>query len=137
MKKNISVVSAMVFAELFSIGAVTHTQLADASTFSQPMILADASMDMKGMDMKNMKMGNTATTTYHGTGIVKKIDLNAGLVTLAHSPIASLNWPAMTMGFKLKEVALAKGIKPGDTVNFDFIQSGDDSVVTRLQPSGK
>ena len=137
MKKYIFVVSVMTVAALFGAGAITHTQLADASTFSHPMMLADAGMDMKGMDMKNMKMGDTATSPHHGTGTVKKIDAKAAMVTLAHGPIASMKWPAMTMSFKLKDAALAKGIKSGDTVIFDFIQSGDDYVVTRLQPSGK
>jgi Cu(I)/Ag(I) efflux system membrane fusion protein/cobalt-zinc-cadmium efflux system membrane fusion protein len=137
MNKNTSVVSIMAIAALLSIGAIAHAQPADASTFSHPMMLANASMDMKGMDMKNMKMEAPATITHHGAGIVKKIDANSGIVKLAHGPIASLNWPAMTMGFKLKDAALAKGIKSGDVVNFDLIQSGDEYVITRLEPSGK
>ena len=137
MKKNTFFVSVMTVAALLNIGAITHAQLADAGTFSYPMMLADAGMDMKGMDMKNMKVGDAVNTTHHGVGIVKKIDAKAGVVTLAHGPIASLNWPAMTMSFKLKDAALAKGVRSGDAVIFDFIQSGDDYVVTHLQPSGK
>ena len=137
MNINTFVVSAITVAVLSGIGALTQAQIANASEFSRPMMLADAGMDMKGIDTKNMKMGNSATTTYPGTGTVKKIDANASMVTVAHGPIASLNWPAMTMGFKLKDAALAKGVKTGDVVNFDFIQSGEDYIVTRLQPSGK
>lgn len=137
MKKYTFVVSVMTFAALVGTAFIAHVQLADASTFSHPMMLADTSMDMKGMDMKNMKMGDAATTTHHGTGTVKKIDANTGMVTLAHGPIASLNWPGMTMGFKLKDAAIAKGIKSGDAVNFDLVQSGENYVVTRIQPSGK
>ena len=137
MKNNAFFVSVISVAALFGTGAITHAQLADASTFSPPMMLADAGMEMKGMDMKNMKMGDAATSTHHGTGIIKKVDANARTVTLAHGPIASMNWPAMTMSFKLKGAALAKGVRSGDAVIFDFIQSGDDYVVTHLQPSGK
>lgn len=132
MKKYTFALTVMAVAAMMGSGAITQAQLADASTFSDPMVLADASMEMK-----NLNAGDTASTSHHGTGVVKKIDANAGIVTLAHGPIASLNWPAMTMRFKLKDVSLATVIKPGDEVNFDFIQSGDVYVVTRLQPSGK
>ncbi len=132
MKKDRFVVAAMTVTTLLSIGEITHAQLAEASTFSQPMMLAEASMDMK-----SMKMGDTLTTAHHATGTVKKIDATAGMVTIAHGPIASLDWPGMTMGFKLKDTSLAKGIKAGDTVNFDFIHSGDEYIVTRLQLAGK
>lgn len=132
MKKYTFALTVMAVAAMMGGGEITLVRLADASTFSDPMVLADTSMDMK-----NMKAGDKATTSHQGTGIVKKIDSKAGLVTLAHGPIASLNWPAMTMGFKLKDATLAKEIKPGDAVNFDFIQSGDDYVVTRLQPSDR
>ncbi len=140
MKKNTFVVSLMTVAALSGIGSTFHAQPADAST-PNPMMVADASMDMKGMnmngmDMKGMKM-ETAPISYHGAGTVKKIDAAKGTVTLAHGPIASINWPAMTMSFKLKDASLAKGIKAGDTVDFEFVQSGDDNVVTRIQPSGK
>jgi Cu/Ag efflux protein CusF len=112
-----------------------HAQPADASPRT-PMMLADASMDMKNMDMKNMKM-DAMPSTHHGTGTIKKIDAAKGMVTMAHGPIASLKWPAMTMSFKLKDAALAKGLKVGDAVDFELVQSGDNYVITHIQPSGK
>ncbi len=134
MKTNTFVVSVMTVAALFGISSMSHAQSSDANTRNQMM--ADTSMDvnMKGMDMKSMKM-EAAPVTHHGTGTVKKID--AGMVTLSHGPIASLNWSAMTMSFKLKGAALSKGIKVGDVVSFDLVQSGSDYVVTRMQISGK
>ena len=33
------------------------------------------------------------------TGVVKSVDRAKGTVTLAHGPVKSLNWPAMTMPF--------------------------------------
>lgn len=135
MRKNTFVVSVMTVAALLGIVSMFHTQRADANP-SNPMMMADANMDMDGMDMKSMKM-ETAPTVHQGAGTVKKIDTVKKMVTLAHGPIASLNWPAMTMSFKLKDAVLAKGIKAGDAVDFELIQSGSDYVVTRLQPSGK
>jgi Cu/Ag efflux protein CusF len=135
MRKNIFVVSVMTVAALLGIGSMFHAQPADASQHN-PMMMADAGMDMKFMDMNSMKM-EAAPSTHKGAGTVKQIDATKGMVTLAHGPIASLKWPAMTMSFKLKDTALAKGIKAGDAVDFELIPSGSDYVVTRLQPSGK
>ncbi|MEJ1958504.1 MAG: copper-binding protein [Nitrosomonadales bacterium] len=135
MRKNTFVVSVMTVAALLGVGSVFHTQLANASQHP-PMMLADASMDMGGMDMKSMKT-EAVPAIHHGSGIVKNIDVAKGMATLAHGPIASLKWPAMTMSFKLKDAALAKGIKAGDAVAFELVQSGDDYVITRLRLSRK
>ncbi len=140
MKNNTFVVSAMVAAALLGIGSMFHVQHANASS-RNPMLIADAGMDMKGMNMEGMAMkgmNKEATPiTHRGTGTVKEIDAAKGMVTLAHDPIASLNWPAMTMSYRLQDASLARGIKVGDVVDFEFVQSGVDYVVTRLQPTGK
>lgn len=135
MKKNTIAVSIMTVAALSGIVLMFDAKHADASP-RDSMMMADAGMNMDGMDMKGKKM-EKAPVTHSGTGTVKKIDAAIGMVTLAHGPIASLNWPAMTMSFKLKDAALANGIKAGDIVDFELVQSGSDYLVTRLQPSGK
>ena len=56
-----------------------------------------------------------------------------GVITFAHEPIKSLNWPAMTMGFKVKDKAMVDKIKPGDKVEFTLVQSGKDYVVTEIR----
>ena len=135
MKNNTLVVSVMTVAALSGVVPIFDVRHADASTLN-PTIIADAGMNMDGMDMKEMKMEKTPVT-HRGTGTVMKIDAAKGTVTLAHGPIASLNWPAMTMSFKLKDAVLAQGIKAGDAVDFELVQSGSDYLVTRLRPSGK
>lgn len=134
MKTNTFVVSVMTVAALFGISSMSHAQPADATPRNQMMADTSMDMNMKGMDMKSMKM-EAASVTHHGTGTVRKID--AGMVTLSHGPIASLNWPAMTMSFKLKDAALARGIRAGDVVDFELVRSDSDYVVTRMQISGK
>ena len=134
MKTNTFVVSVMTVAALFGISSMSHAQPADATPRNQMMADTSMDMNMKGMDMKSMKM-EAAPVTHHGTGTVRKID--AGMVTLSHGPIASLNWPAMTMSFKLKDAALARGIRAGDVVDFELVRSDSDYVVTRMQISGK
>ena len=67
-------------------------------------------------------------------GTVKKVDAAAGKLTIAHGPLKSLGMPPMTMVFKAKDPAMLKGLKEGDAIRFVAEQSGNDYVVTRLQP---
>ena len=93
-------------------------------------------MDMKGMEMKDMpmKMGESkAGETHKGKGTVKSVNAKKGTVSLAHDPIQSMNWPAMTMTFKAKDKAMLEKVKPGAKVEFRFVQSGKDYVVTDIK----
>lgn len=83
----------------------------------------------------SMQPVNAAAVSYEGMATVKAIDLDKGIVKLTHGPIASLKWPAMTMNFKVKELALMQEIKVGDNITFTFIQSNGDYVITHIQPS--
>lgn len=92
------------------------------------------SMDMKSMDMKGMdKNQDVAATTHQGVGVVKSVDAKDAVITIAHEPIKSLSWPAMTMGFKVKDKRLVEKIKAGDKVAFTFVQAGNDYVVTAIR----
>ena len=95
-------------------------------------------MNMKGMPMKSMDKGmgtdkNATTTTHQGVGVVKSVDAKDAVITIAHEPIKSLSWPAMTMGFKVKDKRLVQKIKAGDKVEFAFVQAGNEYVVTAIR----
>lgn len=98
-------------------------------------------MDMKGMDakacedmMKGMQSKPTpAATTHHATGVVKVIDPSKGTVTLAHGPVKSLQWPAMTMTFSVKDKALFDKLAVDKTVEIEFAQQGKNYVVTSVK----
>ena len=68
-------------------------------------------------------------------GIGRVEALSATTMTLSHEPVASLQWPAMTMEFGLK--ADASPVKVGDRVQFEFVtpKDGVPTVVT-LKPAG-
>ena len=51
-------------------------------------------------------------------GVIKKIDLPAGKVTIAHGEIVNLKMPPMTMSFKAKDPAMLKQWKEGDKIRF-------------------
>ena len=100
-----------------------------AITISTPA-LAEANHDMSGMGpMGHMAMPAGA----QGTGIVKKLDLSGGSITLQHGPIAALSWPAMTMTFKAKPAVL-QGVKVGEKVDFT-IKPGAAPEVIAIMPA--
>ena len=51
-------------------------------------------------------------------GVIKKLDLAAGKVTIAHGEIVNLKMPPMTMSFKARDPAMLKPWKEGDKVRF-------------------
>ena len=68
-------------------------------------------------------------------GTLNSFDQAAGRVNITHGPVASANWPGMTMSFKLADAAAAGDLKPGQHVEFHFtIESGMDATVTQIKP---
>jgi len=77
-----------------------------------------------------------AAVTHKGEGSVDAVDLAQKSVTLAHGPIASLKWPAMTMDFKVKDPALLRTLKPGQSIAFDFVEAAaGEWTIVRVQPA--
>lgn len=88
-------------------------------------------MDMNGMEKKSAT--DATADGHHGTGVVKSVDSNKGVVTIAHEPIKTLGWPAMTMGFKTKDPKVLAHAKPGERVRFTLVQAGKNYVITALE----
>ena len=65
---------------------------------------------------------------------VRKVDKEAGKVTLKHGAIPNLEMTPMTMVFRVKDPAMLDAVKPGDKVRFraDRIQ-GAYTVVELVQ----
>ena len=61
------------------------------------------------------------------------MDRANGTVKINHDPIPALDWPRMTMSFRLKESALADQVKEGDKVEFFLEKSGSDYVIVKWQ----
>jgi Cu(I)/Ag(I) efflux system membrane fusion protein len=76
----------------------------------------------------------TTPATHRGEGTVEAVDPAHASVTLAHGPIASLKWPAMTMDFKVKDAALLRTLKPGQKIVFDLVgEIGGEYTIVRVQ----
>ena len=67
-------------------------------------------------------------------GEVKKIDLEAGKVTLKHGEIKHLDMPGMTMVFTVRDKGLLATVKPGDKIKFMAVSEGGKLIVTDIQP---
>ncbi|WP_317204165.1 copper-binding protein [Janthinobacterium sp.] len=66
-------------------------------------------------------------------GEVKKIDKEAGKITLKHGPLANLDMPPMTMVFRVKDPAMLDQVKVGDKVSFVAEKVAGQLTVTHIE----
>lgn len=64
---------------------------------------------------------------------VRKVDKDAGKITLKHGEIKNLDMPPMTMIFMVKDKAMLDPIKAGDKVKFKAAKEGGNYIVTEIQ----
>jgi len=65
-------------------------------------------------------------------GEVRKIDLEAGKVTLKHGEIKNLDMPAMQMAFRVADPAWLKRLNVGDKVSFTADKVNGQFTVTTI-----
>lgn len=65
---------------------------------------------------------------------VRKVDKEAGKVTLKHGAIANLEMPPMTMVFRVKDPAMLDKLKAGDKVRFKAEKISGSYTVVVLAP---
>jgi Cu/Ag efflux protein CusF len=51
-------------------------------------------------------------------GEVKKVDKDAGKLTIKHGPLRNLDMPSMTMVFRVKDPTMLDQVKEGDKIRF-------------------
>lgn len=92
-------------------------------------------LDKKDLFIKEMKemKADRQSQIHKGSGTVQKIDAAKGAVTIAHGPVKTLSWPAMTMTFAMKDKNMLDKIKTGSKVEFSFVESGKVHVVTEIK----
>lgn len=84
-------------------------------------------------EMDAMPTPATEEKSATARGVISAIDAEGGKITIEHEPIASLEWPAMTMGFTASP-GLIEQVKVGDRVEFDMVVTGSASEVTAIRP---
>jgi len=68
-------------------------------------------------------------------GEVRKVDKDAGKMTIKHGPIPNLEMPPMTMVFRVAEPAMLDQVKAGDAIRFKAEKVGGNYTVTELKPA--
>jgi Cu(I)/Ag(I) efflux system protein CusF len=89
--------------------------------------------DHKGMDMKGMPSDKGQDRAHKATGTVTKVDSAKNAVTIAHGPVPTMKWPAMTMTFAVKDKAMLGKLPAGKKVEVEFVQQGKDYVITDVK----
>jgi Cu/Ag efflux protein CusF len=97
-------------------------------------LTASAANDMNKADgmagMPGMKSSDAATLS---DGEVKKVDKDAGKITIKHGPLTNLDMPGMTMVFRVKDPAMLEQVKSGDKIKFVADKVNGALTVTTLQ----
>ena len=66
-------------------------------------------------------------------GEIRKVDRDAGKITIKHGPMQNLDMPAMTMVFQVKDPAMLDRVKTGDKVKFRAEKIGGAYTVTKIE----
>jgi Cu/Ag efflux protein CusF len=66
-------------------------------------------------------------------GEVKKVDPDAGKITLKHGEIKNLDMPAMQMSFRVSDPTWLKTLQVGDRVKFTADKVGGQFTITTLE----
>lgn len=68
-------------------------------------------------------------------GEVKKVDKEAGKITIKHGPIEERGMPGMTMVFRVKDPLMLNQVNPGDKVRFKADNVNGAMTLTTLEPT--
>jgi Cu/Ag efflux protein CusF len=66
-------------------------------------------------------------------GEVRKIDKDAGKLTLKHGPIKHMDMPGMTMVFQVNDKSMLDKVKVGEKIRFQLVSEQGRYVVTEIQ----
>lgn len=97
--------------------------------------LIDSEASLSGLQPRVISPGTTlanpgAAPTYETSGRIEQI--TGDKVTLSHQPVPALQWPAMTMSFRVEDPTLVRGYKVGDQVRFGFEQAPAGPTLRRM-----
>jgi Cu/Ag efflux protein CusF len=82
-------------------------------------------------------MASSRAATEMSEGEVRRVDRTAGKLTLRHGPLANLEMPAMTMVFRVKDLAWLAQLEVGDRVRFIAQRVDGNLSITALERQRK
>ena len=77
----------------------------------------------------------SSTSAPMSDGEVRKIDKEAGKITIKHGPLANLDMPGMTMVFRVKDPVMLDRVKEGDKIKFVADRVNGSLTVIQMEPS--
>lgn len=90
----------------------------------------------RGSALNGTSNGAAPKVGHHAEGKVEEVDAQAGTASISHGPVASLNWPPMTMEFTAANKAILAQLQPGAAIDFEFVERGKGEwVVTAVRPT--
>ena len=78
------------------------------------------------------KAGDSAAAG-QSDGEIKKVDKEAGKITVKHGQLVKLDMPPMTMVFRVKDMAMLDQVKAGDKVKFSAEKFNGALTITSMQ----
>ncbi len=110
----------------------TFIKLANAAAIAFGIAFSFNSLAQTNMD--HGKTGMATTSAAMTDGEVRKVDQDAGKITIKHGDIKHLDMPGMTMVFTAQDKSLLSNVKPGDKIRFMVVNEGGKMLVTAIQP---
>ena len=123
VREGIAAGDAVVVAANFLIDAESNLKAALSGLTAAPAATPDKA--------------TKSSVSHQAVGTLEAIDAKNGTVTVTHAPVASLNWPAMTMDFILANPGLLAKLKAGAPITIEFVERGPGEwVITKMDAKG-
>jgi Cu(I)/Ag(I) efflux system membrane fusion protein len=101
--------------------------------------LIDSEANLSGavarLNASSARASEAANTVHEASGRITAI--SGQQVTIAHGPVASLNWPAMTMQFRFSRPEQGRGLAVGDAVTLRFHEASGAYVIEDISETGR
>ena len=63
---------------------------------------------------------------------VRRVDRGSGVIVLRHARVRSMDLPAMTLPFRVRDAGMLDQVKAGDRIRFAAELIGDRPTITRI-----
>ena len=94
--------------------------------------LIDSESNLKAA-LGGMQEPKNASVSHQAMGTLDSKEAD-GTVMVTHDPVASLNWPKMTMAFVPANPSLVANLKPGTSIHFEFVErKPGEWVITKIE----
>jgi len=94
------------------------------------LLMGAVSLPLAAQPMVKMQaQEETEQASHQGIGKVVSVNRAKLRIKLAHEPIKSLGWSAMSMDFSVVNASLLDGLKEGDAVRFELGKIKPDDLI--------